>query len=53
MEHKKDQDALIENVPFIVYEAAMMRKERYIRRLWALVYLLSIAVTALSVAVIR
>lgn len=47
------KDKLPESVPYIVYEAALYLKERYIKRLWALVFVLSIAVSALSVAVIR
>lgn len=43
---KLNEKELVENVPFIVYEAAMWQKERVIKRLCGAVFALSVALAA-------
>lgn len=45
-EIKLNEKELVENVPFIVYEAAMWQKERVIKRLCGAVFALSVALAA-------
>lgn len=43
-------DKLVENVPFVVYESAMVRAERHIKRLWVALIIAIIALFACNVA---
>lgn len=45
-ESKLNEQELSENVPFIVYEAEMWKKERVIKRLCGAVFALGIALAA-------